>query len=137
MLLLLICLSISHQKEFYPYETSRNYISERDLQLTPNTIRKNHYYNIMTEFDVSFTSDPDSFTQITEIPDNLFYQCHINLLTITNHITIIGSRSFYRCTINELYFQPESKITTISSYAFFSATFVKSFNIPDTVEIFG
>ena len=72
------------------FDDSIKSLSNSQLQLTPATINKDHFCNIHIFFDVTIESDPLSKIQITKIPDNLFFDCFIGTLTISEEITEIG-----------------------------------------------
>lgn len=137
MLFILIVHILSHISDICPFNDSITSISEKELRLTPNTINKYHFCEINSQFDVSFGNDDDSSKQVTKIPDCLFRRCHINIIIFSKYITTIGYGSFYDCTINEIKFEEDSQMTSISSYAFFSTSFVRPFMFPKTIEFIG
>lgn len=75
--------------DFNKTTCSKDELLSEELQLTPNSINKNNFYNIAKPFNVSFGCDPGSDIKITRIPDYLFYNCSINKLIISNEITTI------------------------------------------------
>ena len=107
------------------------------LQLTPTTINKDHFCNIKKLFDVSFESDPHSNIQISKIPDQLFFDCLIGTLTLSEEISAIGFASFCNCKINEIKFHPKSKLTEIGSYAFYYAKIISTLQFPRSIHNIG
>lgn len=137
MFLILIFLTISQPVELKSFHESSDFLSDKEIRLTPKLIYKYHYCDIKNKFEVSFAKDPKSSQYITRIPDDLFQRCHITSITFSKQITTIGFNSFFKCTIEKVKFEEDSELTTISSYAFYSVNFINPVEFPDTIEYFG
>ena len=137
MLLFFKLCAIILSAKICPFDDSKRFLSENKLQLTPSTIYKDHFCEINSQFEVSFSNDPGSSAQVTRIPDNLFHRCHISFIIFSKYIKKIGFSSFSECTIDKIKFPEDSQMTTISNYAFYSTIFVQPFKLPETIEIIG
>ena len=103
-------------------------LSTDKLQITSNN--KDHFCNIHKTFDVTFESKSGSKNKIKKIPDDLFCDCFIGTLTLSEDITTISNASFLECRINEIKFHPKSKLIEISSYAFYRSQITKDIKFP-------
>ena len=70
---------------------------------------------------------------VQNIPTNFFRFNTIDNIAIPNTITSICKNAFYGSNINNIYFEKNSKITTISRLAFNNIFNIKSINIPCSV----
>ena len=75
--------------------------------------------------------------EITQIPENLFFNCRIGTLAISNNISKIVESSFCECHIDNIIFQQESKLTEICSKAFYKLKCETTIQTPKSVEIIG
>lgn len=107
-------------------------IIDSDLKIKKDNIRVQFLHLL-------FNCAPNLFKTIDEIPYAAFYSCNwLESLIIPKNIVSIGQDAFYNCyCLNELNFEPNSKLRSICKDAFKQCYALKSIELPEGLKTLG